>query len=108
MKISIYCKKIKLTDKLYDYVNQKIGGLDHYIDNVIECWVELDEDLAQESGKKFRCEAQMKVPRGSIRAVETGYDIFGAIDLVIPKLTKQIEKYKRAGEFGRGVKDIKE
>ena len=108
MKISIYCKKIKLTDKLYDYVNEKIGSLEHYIDNVIECWVELDEDLAQKSGKKYRCEVQMKVPRGSIRAVETAYDIFETIDLVVPKLTKQIEKYKRPGEFGRGIKGLVE
>ncbi len=105
MKISIYCKKIKLTDKLYDYVHQKVGALEHYIDNVIECWGELDEDMAQKSGQKYRCEVQMKVPHGSIRAVKIGYDIFEAIDLVIPKLTKQIEKYKRSGEFGRGVKE---
>lgn len=105
MKITIYAKKIKLTDKLHDYVQEKIGGLDHYINNVIECWVELDEDTAQKSGKKFRCEVQMKLPKGSIRAVEVGYDIFGSVDLVMPKLMKQIEKYKRTRTHARGIRE---
>ena len=104
MKIAIYHKKIELTDKLYDYVQEKVGGLEQYIDNVIECFVELDEDTSMKSGEKFRCEVQMKVPRSSIRAEETAFDIFEAVDLVIPKLTKQIEKYKRPGEFPRGIK----
>lgn len=107
MKITIYTKKIDLTDKLYDYVQAKIGGLEHYIDNVIECFVELDEDMSMKSGKKFRCEVQMKVPRSSIRAEETAYDIFEAIDLIVPKLTKQIEKYKKPGDFPRGVRKDK-
>jgi len=105
MKITIYHKKIELTDKLYDYVQEKIGNLEQYIDNVIECFVELDEDTSMKSGKKFRCEVQMKVPRSSIRAEEIAYDIFEAVDLVIPKLTKQIEKYKRPGDFPRGIKE---
>lgn len=107
MKITIYHKKIELTDKLYDYVQEKVGGLEQYIDNVIECFVELDEDISMKSGKKFRCEVQMKIPRSSIRAEEIAYDIFEAIDLVIPKLTKQIEKYKKPGDFPRGIRDGK-
>ncbi|MFA6296719.1 MAG: ribosome-associated translation inhibitor RaiA [Patescibacteria group bacterium] len=106
MKITIYHKKIELTDKLYDYVQEKVGGLEQYIDNVIECFVELDEDTSMKSGKKFRCEVQMKVPRSSIRAEEIAYDIFEAIDLVIPKLTKQIEKYKGTRSHPRGIKSL--
>jgi len=106
MKITIYAKKIKLTNELYEYVHQKIGALENYIDNVIECFVELDENKSKSSGKKFRCEVQMKVPKGSIRAEEIGFDIFETIDLVIPKLTKQIEKYKRPGEFARGIREV--
>ncbi len=106
MKITIYHKKIELTDKLYAYVQEKVGGLEQYIDNVIECFVELDEDTSMKSGKKFRCEVQMKIPRSSIRAEEIAYDIFEAIDLIIPKLTKQIERYKDNQEHKRGIREV--
>lgn len=111
MKITIYGKKIKLTEDLKEYVLKKIGGLDKYLDNTIESWVELDEDLSQRSGKKYRAEVQIKLPRRSLRAVETTTDIHAAIDLVLPKLKKEIEKYKswrNEAKHKRGVKGLRE
>lgn len=111
MKITIYAKEIKLTSELEDYVNQKIGGLKHIIDDVIETWVELDEKTSERSGNKYRCEVQMRMPRFSIRAVETTTDIHAAIDLVIPKLKKQIERFKSKHEelrTKRGIKKLRD
>lgn len=94
MKITIYAKKIKITPQLRNYLEEKLNKLDRYLSNIIEAWVEVDEDLSQQGGNKYRTEVQLRIPKDSIRAQHTGTDIYETIDLVIPKLKKQIEKYK--------------
>lgn len=111
MKITLLAKKIELTDDIRSYVDKKIGKLDKYIKNVIESWVELAEDKSMKSGKKFRAEVQIKLPRESIRADVEAMNIFEAIDLVVPKLKKRIEKikgYKERPRKGRGIKGVRE
>lgn len=94
MKITIYSKKIKQTKEIEEYIEQKIGKFEKFLKNIIESWVEIDEDTSQRGGNKFRIEVQMRVPNFSIRACETTADIFTAIDLVVPRLKKQIEEYR--------------
>ena len=95
MKIIFYAKNIKLTSDLEDYVRNKISGLERYIRNVLDCKVELDYASGQCTGQVYRIEVNMRVPREYLlRAVHTASDIHEAIDLVIPKLKKEIEKYK--------------
>jgi len=111
MKITLLAKKINLTNDIKDYVDKKIGKLEKYLNNVIECWVELAEDKSVKSGKKFRAEVQIKLPRESIRADVEAMNIFEAIDLVVPKLKKRMEKvksYKERPRRGRGIKGIRE
>lgn len=95
MKITFYAKNLKLTPEIGDYVRSKIESLEHYIKNVLDCKIELDYASGQRTGLVYRCEVNMRVPKYYlIRAEETGHDIYEAIDLVISKLKKEIEKYK--------------
>ncbi|MEW6407460.1 MAG: ribosome-associated translation inhibitor RaiA [Patescibacteria group bacterium] len=95
MKITFLTKNIKLTTPLKKFVEQKIGGLEHICRDIMETWVELDEDTSQQSGeKKYRVEVQIKLKGGSLRAEETSGDILISINEIIPKLKKQIEKFK--------------
>lgn len=95
MKIIFLTKNIKLTSKLKEYVEKKINVLGHICKDAMEAWVELDNDSNQQSGnKKYRAEVQIKLHHSSLRAEETSYDIIAAINEIIPKLRKQIEKFK--------------
>jgi len=111
MKITFRAKGIKLTPQLEDYTREKISKLEKYLGEVIEAWVELIKDRSQRSGKKFQAEVQIKLPKGSLRADETTTDIFAAIDLVLPKLKKEIERYKDRKKLPRrkrGIKGLRE
>lgn len=111
MKITIRAKGIKLTSDLEQYAREKVNKLDKFLGDVIESWVELVEDKSMKSGKKFRVEVQIKLPRDSIRADVKAMNILEAIDLVIPKLKKGIEKinaYKERPRRGRGIKGVRE
>jgi putative sigma-54 modulation protein len=109
MKITIYTKNIKLTPDLKSYAEKKIGHLEKYTDKILEARVELDEDKSQQSGFKYRAEVTMFLSKDSFRAQEVTTDIFAAIDLVIPKLKKQIETHKtKFEEPKRGIKGIRD
>lgn len=111
MKITIRAKALDLTPDLEDYAREKINRLEKFLPTVIESWVELVEDTSMKSGKKFRTEVQIKMPRESIRADVEAHDIFESIDLVIPKLKKRIERiksYRDRPRRGRGIKGVRE
>jgi len=95
VKISFFTKNIKLTTALKKYVEKKLNKIEKRSRNAIEAWVELDNDLSQQSGmKKYRAEIQIKLREGSLRAEEEADDILVAINSLIPKLTKQLERFK--------------
>lgn len=94
MKIIIKGTNLELTEALKSYVEEKIGHLEHYIDEILEARVELERSTHHQSGF-FRCEVNLDVPPKQLfRAESTGPDLYAAIDEVIPKLREQIEKFK--------------
>jgi putative sigma-54 modulation protein len=95
VKISFLTKNIKPATPLKDFVNKKLEKLEKICKDIMEAWIEFDEDKSQKSGeKKYRAEIQIKMRGGTIRAEETTDDIYAAINKLLPKLKKQIEKHK--------------
>ena len=112
MKILIKGTNLELTDALKSYVEEKIGTVERFFENIIEARVELEKTLPQHTGEVFRCEVNLTVPmKGVLRAESTRDDLYAAIDMVIPKLHEEIEKYKgkrfsRDRKFGRYIKSF--
>ena len=76
-------------------MNEKIGHLEHFSEEIIEARVELGTSTHHHSGEIFRCEVNLDLPEMQvIRAESTETDLYAAIDTVIPKLHEQIEKHK--------------
>jgi len=98
MKITIKGTNIELSNSVYQYINDKIGGLDRFVKNVspVECWVEVERTTKHHrSGDIFRAEAQIKLPGSyGIRAESTEWDLHQAIDEVKDELQQQLKKYK--------------
>ncbi|MBU1178469.1 ribosome-associated translation inhibitor RaiA [Patescibacteria group bacterium] len=103
MKVIFYTKNIKLTPELEAYAREKIVKLERYLKNVdiMETKIELTEYTAQRKGNKFVAEVDVILPKGSLRASEATTDIHASIDMVIPKLKKEITKYKSRWEKQR-------
>lgn len=94
MKIVIKGTNLELTEALKAYVEEKVGHLEHYWDDVLEARVEVETSTHHQKGF-FRCEVNLDVPQKYVlRAESTGPDLYAAIDAVIPKLREEIEKIK--------------
>ncbi len=111
MKILIKGTNLELTDALKNYVENKVGHLEHYWEEILEARVELESSTHHQSGF-FRCEVNLDVPQKQVmRAETTSPDLYAAIDETIPKLREQIEKFKgqqrtRDRKFRRYLKTV--
>lgn len=91
MKFNIHGSKIKITKPINDYILEKIGKLNKYLedpDNVI-CNVAI-----RIKGSNETVEVTIPVKKFILRAEETNTDLYAAIDLVSEKLERQIRKNK--------------
>ena len=108
MKISIKATNIELTAPLKEYIEEKIGGLGHYLKRVDADSVSVQIEVGRDSnhhqkGEVYRAEVHLELPTGQLRAEETDWDIRVAIDSVRDKLRREIEKYlDRHGKEHRG------
>jgi len=96
MKISIMGTNMELTDAIKDYVNEKIGGLEKFYDNILEARVDVGITTKHhQKGNIFRAEVNLEVPQKHIlRAAAEREDLYMAINEVKNDLQRQIKKYK--------------
>lgn len=107
MKITIKGTNLTLSDSVYAYIEDKIGSLEKFVQNVgeegtarenppVECWVEVEKlERPRKTEAIFRAEAQIKLPgaRG-IRAESSQWDLHQAIDEVKDDIQQQLKRYK--------------
>lgn len=94
MQIDIKGTNLELTEALKNYVQEKIGHLDHYFEGILVARVELEQSAHHQKGF-FRCEVNLDVPQKHVlRAESTEADMYVAIDAAAHKLREQIEKMK--------------
>lgn len=102
MNINVRGKQIKVTDALKDYVVKRVGKLEKYSDDFSDVQVTL-------SVEKERQRVEVTAPLNGflLRGEEETGDMYSSIDLVVDKLERQMEKYrKRIGK--KRVKSPKE
>lgn len=91
MKTTIRGAKIKVTDAIKAYTEEKIGKLDKYFDNPEEIMANI---LIKVKGKDQTVEVTIPTKKFILRGEETNKDLYAAIDLVTDKLERQIRKNK--------------
>ena len=101
MDLSIKGKNVEVTDRLNDYVEQKIGKLDRYLPSISEVWVELSTEGARAAQDRQVCQVTVRANGSILRAEERSDDMFTSIDAVLDKMYRQIARYK--GEQIRGL-----
>jgi len=103
VQITIHGRDLSITPKLREYVEKKVGKLDHYLPSITEARVDLAE-VASARSAADRHVAQLTVhgPGMVLRAEERKDDLFTAIDEVMEKMHRQIERYKGKRMRGRG------
>ena len=103
LKIDIFARNLEVTDRIGDYVNKKVGKLDHFLTNIEETRVDLEYEKSARSAAD-RQVAQITI-RGKgfiLRTEEKADDIFQAIDAASDKMQRQIARLKGKRNRGRG------
>lgn len=101
--VTIHGRDVEIKPRLQEYVEKKVGKLDRYLAVIREARVDLTE-LKSARSASDRYVAQLTIPlKGSVlRAEERHNDLFAAVDAVLEKMNRQIERYKGKRWRGRG------
>ncbi len=103
MEIKINARNIEITDRLREYLEKKLRKMPRYLPNLMEAKVELSRHDTKDVKDSHRVEITLRSSRAFIRAEESAADIFAAIDAVVDKLYRRIERYKgKLYDKGRG------
>ena len=103
LQVEIYSRNLEMTDRIQDYVTNKVSRLDRFLPGIEEARVDLAYIKSARSSAD-RQVAQLTV-RGKgfiLRSEERADDIFAAIDATLEKMQRRIERYKGKHYRGRG------
>ena len=92
--LQIYSRNLELTDRLRDYVEGKTSKLQRYVPNLDSIRVDLSESNARDSSRRMVAQITIYVPKAILRAEERAADVFAAVDLVMDKMARRVERYK--------------
>lgn len=92
--LQIYTRNLELTDRLRDYVEDKVSKLQRYLPNLDSIRVDLSESNARDSSRRMVAQITIYVPKAILRAEERAGDIFAAVDSVMDKMSRRVERYK--------------
>jgi putative sigma-54 modulation protein len=92
--LQIYTRNLELTDRLRDYVEDKVTKLQRYLPNLDSLRVDLSESNARDSSRRMVAQITIYVPKAILRAEERAGDIYAAVDSVMDKMSRRVERYK--------------
>ncbi len=100
--VDIFVKEMELTDDIRDYIGKKIPRLDRYLDQIDETRIDLAyAKNAREPKNRFVAQITLRGRGFILRAEERADEIKSAIDMVMDKIERQIERYKGKKYRGR-------
>lgn len=110
MEIKIHGHNLEITTRLRNYVEKKTARLDRYMPNLNTVRVDLTTENTRSAVERQVAQITIRDDRGTIlRAEERSSDIFAAVDAIVDKLYRQIERYrgKRKRKYrGAGTQDF--
>ena len=91
MEIIIRGDKIKITDAMNDYIEEKLGKLEKYLENSDTVRANV---IVKVKNHEQRVEITIPLKTFILRSEETQDDFYAAVDKTIDKLERQIRKNK--------------
>jgi putative sigma-54 modulation protein len=102
MQVDIFTQNMELTERIDNYVRNKISKLDRMLKDIDECRIDLNHAKSARSASD-RHVAQITI-RGKgfiLRSEERSDDVFSAFDATMDKIQRQIERFKGKRYRGR-------
>jgi putative sigma-54 modulation protein len=95
MEIVIRGRNVDITPRLQSYVERKVERLDRYMPSIVDIRVDLAGEKFNRQGLTQVAQITLRSARGTIlRAEERSGDLYAAVDAVVDKMYRQIERYK--------------
>lgn len=104
MKITLRGDKIKITEAMQEYANEKLERLDKYLDNSENVSANL---VVKVQNYKQKVEVTIPLKNFILRAEEIQEDFYAAVDTVVDKIERQIRKNKTKLQ-SKKIRDSKE
>ncbi len=105
MQVIIGGKNVRVSKALKTYVEKKIGKLDHYLPSLMEARVEFASERIKNAEQRQVIQVTLRGNRAVLRAEERSSDLTAAVDAVLEKLYKQIDRYKGKHYHRRGKEE---
>ena len=111
MEFIVKSRNGKVTQREQEYIKEKIGKLERYLDLISKVTVEVGEVQRRSQGNVHRAQVTLVGDHGILlRAEEYASDLNSAIDTVHDNLQRQIQRYKdkhwRRGKLRRQAGEI--
>lgn len=97
MNIQVHSVHFTADKKLIQFINEKVGKLELFYDNIISCEVFLRLDKNQEGENKV-AEVKILIPGKELFAKKQCKSFEEATDLAVEALRKQVNKHKEKTE----------
>src|SRR5512138_1527101 len=103
LKVDVYTRSLELTDRIHEYVNKKVSKLDRYLPDIEETRVDLAfNKSARNAADRHVAQITLHGKGFTLRSEEGADDLYTAIDAVMERMQRQIERYKGKRHRGRG------
>jgi ribosomal subunit interface protein len=87
-----------IDDKLNDYIEDKLSGLDKYVPREARKTAHLEvvliDDPSGREDNRYVCEASLKLPARILHSAEGAVNMYASVDIVAAKLRSQLRTYK--------------
>lgn len=107
IRFEIHGENLTITDAIRNYIEEKIGKLERYFNNVPNATAHVKVKTYHNSATKI--EVTIPLKNVTLRAEERHDDLYAGIDLITSKLERQVRKYKtRVNRKNRdhGIQDV--
>lgn len=93
MEINIQSIHFDADSKLLDFIEKKVGKLDHYFNQIIRSDIYLKLEHKEDNANKV-CEIKLAIPGNDLFCKENAATFEAATDLAIECIKHQINKHK--------------
>lgn len=95
MELIVKSRNGKVSERQRNYIAEKLGRLERYLDQISQVTVELSEEQHRSEGTVHRAQATLVGEHGILlRADQRAPELHTAIDTVHDTLQRQIQRYK--------------
>ena len=95
VEVQIFAKNVELTEAIRDYITKKVAKLDRFMKKGSETRFDITfSKTARNANERNSAQITLRGPGFILRAEERSDDMYAAIDLVMDKILRQVERYK--------------